>query len=197
MAAYPLPFDFDPGWYVANGNWDDPVAGHGNTPIPKETQAYAFDFEHTNSAEGRNIRAVRDGTVLLVRNDLTENTSKWTDEHVLQYLASHPGLTPQALGCGSHVLVKHQDNSVAAYLHLKPNQSFVTKKDPPQVIHQGDIVGLADNTGHAFGAHLHFEVRLYWHSYGDIGPTLPIKFEDTNHKCWRPRVGDVLASTNG
>ncbi len=195
MANYRLPFDFDTGWQVSNGNWDDPVAGHGDTPLPKESQAYASDFVHTNGAEGRNIRAVKDGTVLLVRNDLTENTWDWTDEQVTQYLASHPGLTPQALGCGSHVLVKHQDNSVAAYLHLKANQSFVTHKG--QLIQQGDIVGLADKTGHASTYHLHFEVRHYWNSYADIGQTLPIKFEDKNHECWRPRVGDVLASNNG
>src|SRR6266511_6060216 len=135
MANYRLPFDFDTGWQVSNGKWDDPVARHGDSPLPKESQAYASDFVHTNGAEGRNIRAVKDGTVLLVRNDLTENTWDWTDEQVTQYLASHPGLTPQALGCGSHVLVKHQDNSVAAYLHLKANQSFVTHKG--QLIQQG------------------------------------------------------------
>jgi hypothetical protein len=27
-------------------------------------------------------------------------------------------------------------------------------------------------------------------------PSTPVTFEDKNHTCWRPRVGDALASDN-
>jgi hypothetical protein len=41
-----------------------------------------------------------------------------------------------------------------------------------------------------------FEVRTFWNGYTDLGPTIPVKFEDANHECWRPRVGDLLHSNN-
>jgi murein DD-endopeptidase MepM/ murein hydrolase activator NlpD len=196
MADYRLPLDPDPGWQLWNGNWDDPVAGHGDNPFPTGSQAYAFDFGHQNGAKGKNIRAARSGKVAAFRNGLTECTWGWSDKQVSDYLAAHPGLTPQALGGGNAVLVRHYDDqSVGAYLHLTPHQSFVTEVGQP--IDQGQIIGLADKTGNASDYHLHFDVRLYWNSDGDVGPTLPIKFEDKNHKCWRPRVGDMLSSNNG
>jgi murein DD-endopeptidase MepM/ murein hydrolase activator NlpD len=192
---YKLPFDADPGWQLWNGNWDDPVAGHTDDPFPATNQAYSFDFGHKNGAKGRDIRAARAGRVLVFRNDLTENIWKWTKQQLDDYFAAHPGLIIQQLGSGSHVLVQHDDNSVAAYCHLKPSQSFVTAKG--QKISQGQVIGLADKTGNASDYHLHFDVRSFWNSYTDLGPTLAVKFVDANHTCWRPRVGDVLASTNG
>jgi murein DD-endopeptidase MepM/ murein hydrolase activator NlpD len=177
MTVYRLPFNFDTEWQLWNGNWDDPIHGHAN------------------NATGRNIRAARHGIVIMVRNDLTENTWGWTESQVEQYLRAHPRLTRQALGCGSHVFIRHpEDNTVAAYCHLKAGQTFVTHQNQP--IEQGAVIGLADNTGNSSGPHVHFEVRLYWNSYTDLGPTLAVNFEDKNHQCWRPRVGDVLASTN-
>jgi murein DD-endopeptidase MepM/ murein hydrolase activator NlpD len=194
MSDYRLPFDSDTGWQLWNGNWDDPIAGHTDDPFPVASQAYAFDFGHKDGASGKNIRAARAGTVVNFRNDITENTSDWSDKQVSDFLAAHPGLTPEALGGGSKVLIRHADNSVAAYCHLMPNQTFVTQVGQP--ITQGQVIGLADNTGRAFGPHLHFDVRLFWNDFKDLGPTLKVHFEDKNHKCWRPRVGDVLSSNN-
>jgi murein DD-endopeptidase MepM/ murein hydrolase activator NlpD len=194
MADYRLPFDSDTGWQLWNGNWDDPVAGHGDNPFPNESQAYAFDFGHQNGTQGKVIRAARTGTVAAFRNDLTENIWGWSDKQVKDYLAAHPGLTPQALGGGNAVLIRHADQSVAAYLHLAPHQAFVTELG--QSIEQGQTIGLADKTGNASDYHLHLDVRRYWNSASDLGPTLPVTFEDKNHACWRPRVGDVLASNN-
>jgi murein DD-endopeptidase MepM/ murein hydrolase activator NlpD len=190
MSDYRLPFDFDKDWQLWTGNWDDPLAGHGNDPFPDGSQAYAFDFGHKHDATGRNVRAARDGYVVAFRNDLTLNTSKWTDAD----WALIPEDQRPAVGCGSHVLIEHDDKTVAAYCHMKANQTYI--KAVRQKIVRGQIIGLADQTGRAFGPHLHVDVRLFWNDYLDIGRTLPIHFEDRNHECWRPRVGDVLASNN-
>jgi murein DD-endopeptidase MepM/ murein hydrolase activator NlpD len=190
MADYRLPFDFDTSWQLWNGNWDDPLAGHGGDPFPDGSQAYAFDFGHKLDATGRNIRAARGGTVAAFSNVNDKNTWDWTDVD----WARIPEPMRPAVGCGSHVLIRHEDNSVAAYCHMKANQSFI--KAVGQRIIRGQIIGLADKTGRASGPHLHFDVRLFWNDYTDIGRTLPIQFEDRNHECWRPRVGDVLASNN-
>jgi len=40
------------------------------------------------------------------------------------------------------------------------------------------------------------DVRKYWNSPTDLGPILPIKFQDKYHLCWRPKVGDTPASNN-
>lgn len=194
MADYRLPFDEDTGWQLSSGNWDDPVAGHVDDPFPDWSQAYAFDIGHENDATGRNICAARSGTVKIFRNDLTENNGDWSKKKVDEYLAAHPPLTPEELGMGSHVLIEHADKTVAAYCHLTPGQTFTAAGER---VEQGDIIGLADNTGHSSGPHVHFDVRLFWNSYTDVGRTLPVMFEDKNRKCWRPRVGDVLASNNG
>jgi murein DD-endopeptidase MepM/ murein hydrolase activator NlpD len=190
MADYRLPFDFDTDWQLWNGNWDDSLSGHGDDPFLDGSQAYAFDFGHKHDATGRNIRAARAGTVAAFRNDLTQNTSAWTDED----WARIPEDQRPAVGGGSHVLIRHNDQTVAAYCHMKSNQSFISFVG--QHINRGQVIGLADKTGSASAPHVHFDVRLFWNDYTDIGRTLPIQFEDRNHECWRPRVGDVLASNN-
>jgi len=194
MAAYRLPFDNMPGWELWNGNWDDPVAGHGDDPFPVGGQAYAFDFGHHDGSSGKQIRAARDGNVIEVRNDIEINTYGWDAKKWADYLLLHPTEIQASVGGGSHVLVRHPGGTVAAYLHLAPNQSFVDKVGEP--ITQGQIIGLADNTGTSKPAHIHFDVRAYWNKFGDQGPTQPVYFEDANHECWRPRVGDVLHSNN-
>lgn len=205
MADYRLPFDSDPGWQLWKACWDDPISVHVDDPFPDRAQAYAFDFGHKSGAAGRHILAARSGTVVEVRNNRTEKTGQWTKEKIDEYLAANPGLSADTLAGGNVVFIKHDrkgpdplepdgDDSVALYAHFEPNQTFVTEVG--QQINRGDIVGLADETGAARGSHVHFDVRSYWTSESNVGPTLPIKFEDKNHKCWRPRVGDTLASNN-
>jgi hypothetical protein len=129
VADYRLPFDADTGWQLWNGNWDDPVAGHVDDPFPTINQAFAFDFGHKNNANGRKIRVARAGTLLVVRNDLTENVSKWTDDDFAAALAANPGLTKRELGTGSHVFIKHADDSVASYCHFLAGQNFFDDDD--------------------------------------------------------------------
>jgi murein DD-endopeptidase MepM/ murein hydrolase activator NlpD len=62
-------------------------------------------------------------------------------------------------GYGNMVMIDHRNGFVTLYGHL--SQVNVYQCQP---IGAGEILGLSGNTGNSFGAHLHFEVRL-WDSF--------------------------------
>lgn len=57
---------------------------------------------------------------------------------------------------GNYVLIKHTNGYYTLYAHMKYNS--VTVK-AGQKVKKGQTIGYMGNTGYAFGAHLHFEVR--------------------------------------
>ena len=171
MADYRLPFDDDGAWTVGQANWDDPVAAH--TLVPTDGQSYAWDFNHP---EGGNVRAARAGKVVFLEN--------------------HDGNVPagdDVPGYGTAILIRHEDDTVAAYNHLLFQSPVVVKN---QQVDEGEVIALSGDTGNSFAPHLHFGVLSYWVSDDDKGEDLAIRFQDKNHACWRPRVGDILASDN-
>jgi hypothetical protein len=188
VTIYRLPFDaLDTDWKLFNGNWDDPVNGHGKGD-PTWDQRYAYDFAHDANSdwigeEGYNIRAARSGEVIAMAEDRTVNT--WGLKE------GDPGYG--APGEGNYVLIRHVDGTVAAYCHLQYKKVFVS--DGQQVA-RGDVIGLGGNTGNSSTPHVHFDVRAYWNGPADLGPTVPVYFEDTFHTAWRPSVGDLLSSNN-
>jgi hypothetical protein len=171
--VYHLPFSSGSGWNMGHGNWDDPNGGHGFG------QAYAFDFGH---AEGATVVAMRAGTVIALASDRTCNT--WN------VMLGNPCYG--APGEGNYVLIRHADGTVAAYDHLKYNGVLVSLG---AMVAEGQAIGLSGNTGNSSTPHLHVDVRQYWNSANDMGPTIPIYFKDSNHTTtpWRPLDGDTLA----
>jgi hypothetical protein len=168
---YKLPFTDPTGWNMGHGNWDDPHGGHDFS------QAYAFDFGH---AEGAVVRAVRAGTVVAAASDRTCNV--WNVQ---------PGDPCYgAPGEGNYVMIRHEDGTAAAYDHFQTNGVFVT---PGQQVAQGQPIALSGNTGNSSGPHVHIDVRQYWNSGSDLGPTIPIYFTDSKHVAWRPMDGDTFA----
>ncbi|MFY9115190.1 MAG: peptidoglycan DD-metalloendopeptidase family protein [Dethiobacteria bacterium] len=59
------------------------------------------------------------------------------------------------VGYGNHVVVNHGGGMTTLYAHMS---SISVKKG--QSVRRGDRLGKAGNTGHSFGVHLHFEVRI-------------------------------------
>lgn len=60
-------------------------------------------------------------------------------------------------GCdGNYVVLRHSDNSLTAYFHLKKNT--VIAKAIGQTVAQGELLGYVGSSGNATGPHLHFEV---------------------------------------
>ena len=83
------------------------------------------------------ITAHSEGTVVSVRNNYKTNDKT---------------------GCsyGNYVKIKHNNGYYTLYAHMKYN-SIIVKVG--QKVSKGQIIGYMGNTGHSFGAHLHFEVR--------------------------------------
>lgn len=57
---------------------------------------------------------------------------------------------------GNYVKIKHDNGMFTMYGHIKYNTVQVKVN---QKVRKGDVIGYMGNTGHSFGAHLHFEVR--------------------------------------
>ena len=58
-------------------------------------------------------------------------------------------------GYGNYVMVNHGGGMTTLYAHLS---SISVRLG--QTVNRGDPLGKAGNTGHSFGVHLHFEVRI-------------------------------------
>ena len=83
------------------------------------------------------IVAHSDGTVVQARNNYATNDSTGGSY-------------------GNYVLIKHTNGYYTLYAHMRYNS--VTVK-VGQTVKKGQVIGYMGNTGYAFGAHLHFEVR--------------------------------------
>lgn len=59
-------------------------------------------------------------------------------------------------GYGSYVILEHKNGFRTLYGHL----SKVNVSDG-QKVNTGDLLGAVGDTGHSFGCHLHFEIRIY------------------------------------
>ncbi|MFY7943748.1 MAG: peptidoglycan DD-metalloendopeptidase family protein, partial [Crocinitomicaceae bacterium] len=59
-------------------------------------------------------------------------------------------------GFGNLVIIRHYNGLETFYAHMSKLLVF-----PDQDVVAGEPIGLGGNTGHSFGAHLHFEVRFY------------------------------------
>jgi hypothetical protein len=59
-------------------------------------------------------------------------------------------------GFGNLIIIRHYNGLETYYAHC--SKLLVA---PNQEVKAGDIIGLGGNTGHSYGAHLHFEIRFY------------------------------------
>ncbi|WP_438019902.1 M23 family metallopeptidase [Sorangium sp. So ce315] len=173
---YRLPFSPGSSFIVNVGNWDDPGGRHDT--VDGAAQSYSYDF---NMPVGTKIRAARAGRVAFLRETQTANT---TDS-----MPDPPGTR----GEGNIVVIRHVDGTAAAYAHLQANQVFVTEGE---YVPRGRVIALSGNTGNSFGPHLHFDVHPSFTTWDAWVPTMKIRFQDANHTCWRPQVGNTLASNN-
>ena len=72
-------------------------------------------------------------------------------------------------GFGNLVIIRHYNGLESFYAHLSKHLCV-----PNQDVVAGEPIGLGGNTGHSFGAHLHFEIRFYDEP---INPEAVIDFE--------------------
>lgn len=125
-------------------NWHSPLehdltSKDVNRPF-KIPSHYGTDYK---AADGDNVRAVADGTILKKGYDLKN----------LDRPDSGTGLMTR--GWGRYVVVKHKDGSTTLYAHLQKNSTSHLSERMP--IGKGDTIGKADSSGGVTGPHLHLE----------------------------------------
>lgn len=84
---------------------------------------------------------------------------------------------------GNFIRIKH-DNVISLYFHLKGGSIRVKRG---QKVKKGQVIAYMGNSGHSYGAHLHFEVRNLSNVSIDALPYLQGKF--LYNKASRPTVG--------
>jgi len=77
-------------------------------------------------------------------------------------------------GFGNLVIIRHYNGLESFYAHLHEHLCV-----PNQDVKAGEPIGLGGNTGHSFGAHLHFELRFY---DAPINPEEVIDFDNLRLK---------------
>ena len=89
--------------------------------------------------KGSQICAAREGVVIEVKEDSDKG-----------------GLNDEYLSQGNHIIIQHNDGSIAQYWHLDKEGAFVNLGDTVQ---KGQLIGLSGNTGYTAFPHLHFQVK--------------------------------------
>lgn len=79
----------------------------------------------------------------------------------------------EGFGYGNYVMLKHEDNYVTLYAHL--SEVYVKAG---QIVGKGQEIGYMGDTGHSYGAHLHFEVRKYSSYTNNVHDTKTFKWLD-------------------
>lgn len=179
MSLYRLPFpsESSQNTWGCNGNWDVGGAhGPGDPNDNADGQCYAYDIGH---ATGGKVLAARAGIVADLINTVADDTN------------------PSGMGAGNFIWIRHIDDTVAAYCHLKFNSVRVAKG---QWVPQGYWIGTSGATGNTIPQptpHLHFDVR----THGDagvlttpsLGTSLLVHFEDKTRPVFRPAGGEKLS----
>lgn len=138
-------------WYV--------VREHGFLDFHKRflSEAFAYDFLQIGAdgksfrsdgsrnsdyyAYGQEVLAAKDGAVVFVRTDISENVPGQTTN------TETPG--------GNSVVIDHGNGQYGYYAHLRPNSIFVRVGDQ---VRAGDPIAEAGNSGDSLEPHVHFHV---------------------------------------
>lgn len=143
--VYSLPY--------ASGKTFKVSQGFNGTFSHNGEQSYAVDW---SMPVGTPIYAARDGIVVGVQS---KNTIGGADKKFAEY--------------ANYIYIKHSDETIGAYLHLKQNG---VKVKLGQKVEAGQQIGLSGNTGWSGGPHLHFWVYKVRED-GAMRESIPITFE--------------------
>ena len=122
----------------------------------KPASMFALDFA---MPIGDKICAARAGQVVKVKEDSKEG-----------------GPSAKYRGKDNHVVVLHDDGTLAYYVHLK-FQGVLVKEG--QMVEKGELLGLSGNTGYSTQPHLHFVIRK---PTVDGPVSIPFRFQEYSYK---------------
>ena len=144
QSAYVLPYPVGQSYRLMQG-YCYSHGGHRNQ--------LAYDFE---TPVGTPVIAARGGVVRKVRSDLPDD-----------------GKPPES-GQHNHIMIEHDDGTVAFYAHLKQESSLVEVGDS---VTQGQPIAASGNSGNTLGMpHLHFGVYQAWPAME--GFDVPVNFRN-------------------
>jgi len=129
-SSYVLPYPAGASYRLAQ-SYCYPCGGHRDQ--------LAYDFE---MPIGETVTAARAGIVRRVRNDVPDTGSE------------------EDPGRHNHIMIQHDDGTVALYAHLKQDGIVVREQDRVEI---GQRIALSGNSGNTLGEpHLHFGVYQFW-----------------------------------
>lgn len=158
---YKLPFQETKQFIVGQGYF-------GHTHTKGNHNQYAVDF---GLPENTFVCAARNGTVIGFRDDSTAG-----------------GPEERFSNSANYLVIKHDDDSLAEYFHLKRDGVLVKLGDK---IEAGQIIGLSGNTGQSSGPHLHFGVYYYDNTHQRH--SLPTSFKTAAGINNSPHYGQTLS----
>lgn len=127
-------------WYDSSFRYDLPFKKNAKYRIE---QGYNGRFTHQNEnsldfnlPEGTQVRAARAGVVVSVVQSFKGSC-----------------LREDCKAMANHILIYHNDGTLAEYSHLSFNSARVAVGDS---VNRGDLIALSGNTGYTRGPHLHF-----------------------------------------
>ena len=130
----------------------------------REGERYAYDFA---MPEGSEVCAAREGEVVAVVQHHDGHGYRWPN---------------------NKVVVRHDDGTLGAYLHIRKDGSLVAEGDK---VSQGQVIALSGHVGNSMLPHLHFHV-----SDPALGETVPVSFADVNRHRGVPRMFRRYTSGN-
>ncbi len=109
-------------------------------------QAYNSKYSHAKELSldfkmkpGSKICAARDGVVTATKEDSDKG-----------------GLKDEYYNEGNHIIIKHDDGSIAMYWHLQKEGVLINVGD---TVTKGQLIGYSGNTGYTAFPHLHFQIQ--------------------------------------
>jgi hypothetical protein len=160
------------GGYLLPWNGGDTLYLTGSTGhdsyITSGSSHYAFDFANGTMFP---IHAAKPGIVHSVRVDCTNGDPNCSNWIILQDLTTSP-------------------TTYQLYLHMAKDSVPPGIRARGTRIHQGQFLGLADDTGASTGHHLHFHVHTNANTWW--APSVDITFADVYINGGRPRIQNDL-----
>jgi murein DD-endopeptidase MepM/ murein hydrolase activator NlpD len=169
IGGYYLPWEAGQSKYVTQS------VGHDEY-TPSGTMHFAFDFALNRTHWP--IHVARPGTVWLCKEDVP-TCDEWTCNK------------EQAIG--NYIVIKDVTTTPTTYqlyLHLDYNSipDNLCNNNQPVVgaaVGKSQVIGVVDNTGQSWGAHLHFQVHTRASHY--FGTAIDVTFDDVKINGGRPR----------